>query len=213
MSPSRSTGVLIVPSGAVAHAVLLACLSGLCPVAAQAGGGMPRVVKVQKDEAGYHLLRDGQPYVIKGGGGRMYLETLKEAGGNSLRTWGEDNLEPLLDRAHELGLTVTIPPSPHEPPGSTAAPTGLVSNSSTTDFLVSGAGTAAHFIWATEDGTIAAWNSGTTASNNCWQGSVQLPQPVDARVHSFNWASVLTPFSWIAPIICPFVTPMHPHTV
>ena len=108
MSPSRSTGVLIVPSGAVAHAVLLACLSGLCPVAAQAGGGMPTVVKVQKDEAGYHLLRDGQPYVIKGGGGRMYLETLKEAGGNSLRTWGEDDLEPLLDRAHELGLTVTI---------------------------------------------------------------------------------------------------------
>ena len=38
----------------------------------------------------------------------MYLETLKEAGGNSLRTWGEDDLEPLLDRAHELGLTVTI---------------------------------------------------------------------------------------------------------
>ena len=66
MSPSRSTGVLIVPSGAVAHAVLLACLSGLCPVAVQAGGGTPTPVKVQKDEAGYHLLRDGQPYVIKG---------------------------------------------------------------------------------------------------------------------------------------------------
>jgi hypothetical protein len=108
MSPSRSTGVLIVPSGAAAHAVLLACLSGLCPVAAQAGEGMPTVVKVQKDEAGYRLLRGGQPYVIKGAGGRMYLETLKEAGGNSLRTWGEDDLEPLLDRAHELGLTVTI---------------------------------------------------------------------------------------------------------
>src|SRR4051812_8698743 len=108
MSPSRSTGVLIVPPRAVAHAVLFACLSVLCPVAAQAGGGMPTAVKVQKDEAGYHLLRDGQPYVIKGGGGRMYLETLKEAGGNSLRTWGEDDLEPLLDRAYELGLTVTI---------------------------------------------------------------------------------------------------------
>ena len=59
MSPSRSTGVLIVPSGAVAHAILLACLSGFCAVAAQAGGGMPTVVKVQKDDAGYHLLRDG----------------------------------------------------------------------------------------------------------------------------------------------------------
>jgi hypothetical protein len=46
--------------------------------------------------------------MIKGGGGRVYLEALKEAGGNSLRTWGEDDLEPLLDRAQELGLTVTV---------------------------------------------------------------------------------------------------------
>ena len=108
MSPHRSTGVLILPRRTVAHAVILAFLSGLCPVAAQAGGGMPTVVKVQRDETGYHLLRDGRPYMIKGGGGRVYLEALKEAGGNSLRTWGEDDLEPLLDRAHELGLTVTV---------------------------------------------------------------------------------------------------------
>src|SRR5262249_60341702 len=96
MSPSRSTGVVIVPSGAVAHAVLLACMSGLCPVAAQAGGGMPTVVKVQKDEGGYHLLRDGQPYGIKGGGGRMYLETPKEAGGEPVRTlgWGGPGARP-----------------------------------------------------------------------------------------------------------------------
>ena len=108
MSPRRSTGVLILPRRTVAHAVILAFLSGLCPVAAQAGGGMPTVVKVQRDETGYHLLRDGRPYMIKGGGGRVYLEALKEAGGNSLRTWGEDDLEPLLDRAQELGLTVTV---------------------------------------------------------------------------------------------------------
>ncbi len=108
MSPRRSTGVLILPRRTVAHAVILAFLSGLCPVAAQAGGGTPTVVKVQRDETGYHLLRDGKPYVIKGGGGRVYLEALKEAGGNSLRTWGEDDLEPLLDRAQELGLTVTV---------------------------------------------------------------------------------------------------------
>ena len=69
---------------------------------------MPMVVKIQRDETGYHLLRDGRPYTIKGGGGRVYLEALKEAGGNSLRTWGEDDLEPLLDRAQELGLTVTV---------------------------------------------------------------------------------------------------------
>ena len=56
-------------------------------------------------------------------------------------------------------LVVTIPP----PAGgvSPSAPTGIVFNSSTTDFLVTGG--AAHFLFATEDGTIAGWNSGTTA--------------------------------------------------
>ena len=108
MSPRRSTGVLILPCRTVAFAVMLAFPFGLCPVAAQSSGAVPTVVKVQRDETGYHLMRDGRPYVIKGGGGRVYLESLKEAGGNSLRTWGEDDLEPLLDRAQELGLTVTV---------------------------------------------------------------------------------------------------------
>jgi uncharacterized protein (TIGR03118 family) len=48
-------------------------------------------------------------------------------------------------------------------PSSPAPPTGVVFNGSSTDFLVAGAGTAAHFIFATEDGTIAAWNSGANA--------------------------------------------------
>ena len=86
-----------------APTVIFALLSGLCSVAAQSGAGMPTVVKVQRDETGFHLLHDGRPYLIRGGGGRVYLEALKEAGGNSLRTWGEDNLEPLLDQALSSG--------------------------------------------------------------------------------------------------------------
>ncbi len=108
MKPRRCTGVLILPRRIAARAVTLAFLFGLCRLAAGAGGGTPSVVKVERDSSGYHLLRDGRPYVIKGAGGRVYLEALKEAGGNSLRTWGEDDLEPLLDRAQELGLTVTV---------------------------------------------------------------------------------------------------------
>ena len=65
-------------------------------------------VKVEKVASGYRLLRDGKPYFIKGVGGRSYLGVLKETGGNSIRTWGEDDLEPLLDRCQELGLTVTV---------------------------------------------------------------------------------------------------------
>src|SRR5579862_1248865 len=51
-------------------------------------------------------------------------------------------------------------------PGGTGqgAPTGIVANPSTTDFLLVGAGTAALFIWSTEDGTIAAWNGGPSAT-------------------------------------------------
>ena len=57
-----------------------------------------------------------------------------------------------------LPLVVNIPP----PAGGTppAAPTGIIANS-TTNFLAGGA--ASHFIFATEDGTISAWASGTNA--------------------------------------------------
>jgi uncharacterized protein (TIGR03118 family) len=53
----------------------------------------------------------------------------------------------------KLGLVVTIP----GPGGSTSAPTGAVFNSNTSNF------SGEHFIFATEDGTIAGWTSGTNA--------------------------------------------------
>ena len=66
------------------------------------------VVRLEKTDKGYALLRNGKPYFIKGAGGDQRLEDLAAAGGNSIRTWGADNLEGLLDRAHALGLTVTV---------------------------------------------------------------------------------------------------------
>jgi hypothetical protein len=82
-------------------------LFSLVAIAGETASG-PIPVKVEKTDRGYRLLRDGQPFFIKGVGGRSYLDVVKASGGNSLRTWGEDDLEPLLDRAQELGLTVTI---------------------------------------------------------------------------------------------------------
>ena len=58
------------------------------------------------------------------------------------------------------GLVVTIPPEAGGTPPS--APTGLVFNN-TADFLLSPGGPKANFIFSTENGTIAAWNSGTSA--------------------------------------------------
>ena len=56
----------------------------------------------------YQLLRNGKPYFIKGAGGSASLPKLKDAGGNSIRTWGADNIGPLLDEAQKQGMTVCV---------------------------------------------------------------------------------------------------------
>jgi len=53
--------------------------------------------------------------------------------------------------------TVTVPPPNGSPAGTLSTPTGVVFNGSPTDFLVA-PGKSAHFIFVTEDGTIAGWN-------------------------------------------------------
>ena len=77
----------------------------LCSQWAQA-----QVVKVQVVQEGnaYHLDRGGNPYYIKGAGGHVYLDELKNIGGNSIRTWSLDNAKKYLDEAHKRGLTVMM---------------------------------------------------------------------------------------------------------
>jgi len=89
----------------------LASMAVSTGLAAAAGS----VVKVEKDaNGGFELMRNGQPFFIKGAGGTSNLEQLVKYGGNSIRTWGVEQLEtkvngkPLLDRAQELGLAVTV---------------------------------------------------------------------------------------------------------
>src|SRR5207244_4344533 len=86
----------------------------LCPATRQATAESPRpgptptVVRLVQTQDGYQLLRNGEPYFIKGAGGHGDLKAVVAAGGNSVRTWGTDDLEPLLDEAEKLGLTVTV---------------------------------------------------------------------------------------------------------
>ncbi len=68
----------------------------------------PVKVEIVKQGDSFQLLRDGQPYFIKGAGGSNNFATLKRAGGNSLRTWGAENLWGQLGEAQALGLTVTV---------------------------------------------------------------------------------------------------------
>jgi len=78
--------------------------------------------------------------------------------------WVSDNGTGLSTLYNGAGaaqsLVVTIPAVP----GATdpSAPTGTVFNGVATDFLVA-PGKPSHFLFATEDGTIAGWNSGTSA--------------------------------------------------
>jgi hypothetical protein len=68
----------------------------------------PVAVQVVRSADGWRLLRDGKPYFIKGAGGDGARALLARAGGNSIRTWGADKLEALLDEAQRHGLTVTV---------------------------------------------------------------------------------------------------------
>ncbi len=60
--------------------------------------------------------------------------------------------------------TVLIPPPKGAPAGFVSAPTGIVFNGSPTDFLIAPGGSAAAFIFVTEDGTISAWAGGVSAT-------------------------------------------------
>jgi len=76
----------------------------------------PHVIKVEVDSEGsWRLLRDNKPYFIRGACGSEHLDLLKQLGGNSIRTYGVDQLEKkdasgknLLDQAEAAGLTVTL---------------------------------------------------------------------------------------------------------
>lgn len=57
--------------------------------------------------AGYELLRDGKPYLIRGAGGTQRLEQLVAAGGNAIRSWSPPG-RATMDEADRLGLTVLL---------------------------------------------------------------------------------------------------------
>jgi glycosyl hydrolase family 2/PKD domain-containing protein len=66
------------------------------------------VVEVQSTDEGYQLVKNGSPYTIYGVGGTTNLELLKAHGGNTIRTWDAEGIEPLMDEAHELGISVVV---------------------------------------------------------------------------------------------------------
>lgn len=67
-----------------------------------------KTVEIRKTKEGFQLYRHGKPYFIKGGGGYVHFDKIKEFGGNSIRVWTSHNAKEILDEAHKYGLTVTL---------------------------------------------------------------------------------------------------------
>ena len=70
-------------------------------------------VEVVETDGKYQLLRAGEPYEVKGAGIEFLdMEIFASHGGNSFRTWTIDHEDitgqDVLDKAHELGLTVAL---------------------------------------------------------------------------------------------------------
>lgn len=95
--------------GAVAVTLLAGLALGRLGAAQTPPEGRSVPVRLSASPDGrWTLLRGGAPYWIQGAGGSDSLELLKASGGNSIRTWGADKAAADLDKAHRLGLTVTL---------------------------------------------------------------------------------------------------------
>ncbi|NNF17417.1 MAG: hypothetical protein HKN70_11775 [Gammaproteobacteria bacterium] len=86
--------------------LVLLCIGVILQSVNAAATAIP--VELHRSDQGWELRRGGAPFVIRGAGGTASLQMLAAAGANSVRTWGADDIAPLLDEAHRLGLSVTV---------------------------------------------------------------------------------------------------------
>ena len=87
---------------------LLVLFSSVCALDARATSAAIKV-EIIETEAGYQLLRGGEPYAIKGAGlDSGDIVSFAEHGGNSIRNWGTHNAKEVLDLAHRNGVTVAL---------------------------------------------------------------------------------------------------------
>tara|TARA_Y100000991_G_scaffold74061_1_gene55733 strand:- start:779 stop:2056 length:1278 start_codon:yes stop_codon:yes gene_type:complete len=64
-------------------------------------------IRIEKNQNGFDLFKNNEPYYIKGAGAKSNFEEVKNAGANSIRVWSTNN-KSYLDSAHKYGLTVTL---------------------------------------------------------------------------------------------------------
>lgn len=135
----------------------------LAPMALAAAACLTTVVYADADDFAYqqtNLVSDGAVQAMTTDGRLKNPWGIVAFPGGPF--WISDNgvgVSTLYDgKGDILPLTVTIPPPAGSPPGTPATPTGVVWNPNGQAFLVA-PGLPALFIFATEDGTISAWNA------------------------------------------------------
>ena len=94
----------------IPNAPLVATLAALLPALVACSGPQQRasVVTLTKTDAGYTLMRNGEPYIIYGVGGTTNLDLLAKYGGNTIRTWDAQGIKPILDEAQARGISVVV---------------------------------------------------------------------------------------------------------
>ena len=84
------------------HQYLIVLCSLVYPMKTQAQSH----VQLTEEASRHQLMLNGKPFRVKGVGGETDLERLRTLGGNSVRTWGVDNLGAILDEAQKHDLMV-----------------------------------------------------------------------------------------------------------
>ncbi len=92
------------------HAPLVATLGAILPalIACTSAQNHGSIVTLTHTESGFALAKDGEPYTILGVGGSADLELLVRYGGNTVRTWDGEDIKPMMDKAHALGVSVVV---------------------------------------------------------------------------------------------------------
>lgn len=92
--------------------VIIICFMASCE---RVSDSTPSAINVEivSTDAGFQLLRGGEPYVIKGAGmGLDDIERFAAHGGNSIRNWttksADQSVQSLLDSAYANGVTVAL---------------------------------------------------------------------------------------------------------
>jgi hypothetical protein len=86
--------------------VILSVVIGfVCAPADAARGRTTGVWRIEKQDGNWRLLRDGEPFYVKGAVGWQFYDLLRDCGGNSIRTGANRGT---LDKIHEAGLVAMV---------------------------------------------------------------------------------------------------------